>query len=319
MSRRSSRRSLLGGSSHAAFGTVTCPFAAKRKSGICCWRRRKRKSGRHADVIADTAYSLNAVGWPKDEQRIAQDRAGVARHAPATHAPAHLSQALDAFDDACTPEAVFMPRRIWPLQPGDSITAKRTLAEITQRNLCVTATVFVAFAAEAFVNDFLSVHLRPRVSEKDFAKIDRYWGTRRKYLEAVEIAYEPLFTEGDEVMPAIEELSEVRDLLAHARPGIGPPLAYMPDPSWREKYPLTKVATWLIAVAGAASLMERRCYGFDHESLPASLIWHERPLVTAHAVQATRSQTPTTSGDRRSFSCSTTVPATSKLRSAPSA
>jgi hypothetical protein len=55
--------------------------------------------------------------WPKDEQRIAEERAGVARPAPATLASSHLAQALDSFDDACCPEAVFAPRKIWPLQP----------------------------------------------------------------------------------------------------------------------------------------------------------------------------------------------------------
>ncbi len=63
-------------------------------------------------------------------------------------------------------------------------------------------------------------------------------------------------------------------------------MAYMPDPSWREMYPLPKVAERLIAVAGAASVMERRCYGFDYKSVPASAIWFGREIMRDHAAQA---------------------------------
>jgi hypothetical protein len=221
----------------------------------------------------------------KDLARIEEERGGCARPAPATLAPSHLAQALDAFDDAGSPEAVLSPRRIWPLKPGDSSAAKWTLAGIIQRGFCCTATLFTAFAAEAFVNDFLAVHLKPHVTEKRFARIDR-WSTTRKYIEGVEIAYGRLFWEDDEVMPALRQLFEVRNGLAHGRPGVGPPMAYMPDPSWRDTYPVHKVAEWLIAVAGAASGMERRCYGFDYESVPASAIWFGREIVRDHAAQA---------------------------------
>ena len=217
--------------------------------------------------------------WPKDQQRIAEERAGVARPAPATLASSHLAQALDAFDDACSPEAVFAPRKIWPLQPSDPITSRRTLSEITQRDLCLTAALFTAFAAEAFVNNFLDVHdLKSEVSATKFRKLDR-GSTVQKYVEGVALAYEPLFAADDEVMPAISELFGVRNRLVHARPGFGPPLAYMPDPTWRGTYPPTKVAKWLVAVAGAAELMERRCYGFDYQSFPGAFVWHGRDIV----------------------------------------
>lgn len=221
----------------------------------------------------------------KDLARIEEERAGCARPAPATLAPSHLAQALDALDDAGSPEAVLNPRRTWPLEPSDPPAAKRTLAGITQRGFCCTATLFAAFAAEAFVNDFLAVHLKPHLTEKRFARIDR-WSTTRKYTEAVEIAYGPLFRDGNEVMPALRQLFEGRNGLAHGRPGVDPPMAYMPDPSWRQLYPLPKVAEWLVAVAGAAGVMERRCYGFDYESVPASAIWFGRDIVRHHASQA---------------------------------
>ena len=224
--------------------------------------------------------SYGAVVWPKDQQRIEEERAGIRRPAPATLASSHLAQGLDAFDDACSPEAVFAPRKIWPLKSSDSIRSRRTLSEITQRNSCLTATLCTAFAAEAFVNNFLAVHdLKSCVSAKKFRDLDR-GSTVKKYVEAVAIAYEPLFGPNDEVIPAISELFEVRHKLVHARPGIGPPIAYMPDPTWRSMYPPTKIAKWLVAVAGAAELMELRCYGFDYHSLPAALIWHGRNVVT---------------------------------------
>lgn len=223
--------------------------------------------------------SYGAVVWPKDAQRIAEERDGVGRPAPATLASSHLAQALDAFDDACSPEAVFAPRKIWPLLPSDSIRSRRTLSEITQRNLCLTATLFTAFAAEAFVNNFLEVHdVKSQLSATKFKKLDR-GSTVQKYVEGVALAYEPLFDREDEVMPAISELFGVRNKLVHARPGLGPPIAYMPDPTWRHIYSATKVAEWLVAVAGAAELMEVRCYGFDYHSLPAALIWHGRNIV----------------------------------------
>jgi hypothetical protein len=217
--------------------------------------------------------------WPKDELRIAEERAGVARPAPATVASSHLAQALDAFDDACSPEAIFAPRKIWPLQPNDSIRSRRTLAEIIQRNHCLTATLYAAFAAEAFVNNFLEVHdLKSKVTVSQFKKLD-FGSTFNKYVEGVTVAYEPLFAPDDEVMPSISELFRVRNKLVHPRPGIGPPVAYRPDPSWRGMYPVGKIATWLIAVAGAAESMDMRCYGFDYHSFPAALIWHGGSIV----------------------------------------
>ncbi|MGO9974254.1 MAG: hypothetical protein ACLP01_15925 [Solirubrobacteraceae bacterium] len=62
------------------------------------------------------------------------------------------------------------------------------------------------------MNDFLAVHLKPHVTERRFAAIDR-WSTTRKYIEAVETAYGPLFWEGDGVIPLL------RQMLAHCRPG----------------------------------------------------------------------------------------------------
>jgi hypothetical protein len=230
--------------------------------------------------------SYRETVWPKDEERVAEERAGVARPAPATLAASHLAQALDSFDDACSPEAVFAPRKIWPLRPTDPIGSRRTLSEITQRNLCLTAALFTAFAAEAFVNNFLDVHdLKSQVSATKFKKLDR-GSTVQKYVEGVALAYEPLFGLDDEVMPAISELFGVRNTLVHARPGIGPPLAYMPDPTWRGMHPPTKLAEWLVAVAGAAELMEMRCYGFDYNSFPAAFIWHGRDIVTDLAIRS---------------------------------
>lgn len=123
----------------------------------------------------------------KDEKRIQEERAGVIRPAPATLAPAHLAQALNALDDACTPESLKNQRRTWPLKPDASPAAWRTLAEIRQREFCCAATLLVACAAEAFVNDFLSVHLKPQMTEKEFTRVDRYWATTRKYIDAVEM------------------------------------------------------------------------------------------------------------------------------------
>jgi hypothetical protein len=231
--------------------------------------------------------------WPKDEERIEEERAGVVRPAPATLASSHLAQSLDALDDACSAEAVLTPRRTWPLKQSDSASARRTLSGITQRNYCLTATLFAAFAAEAFVNNFLEVHdLRSKVSASQYKRID--WGsTYMKYVTGVKLAYDALFEDGDEVMPAIAELFEVRHKLVHPRPGIGPPVAYMPDPSWRSMYPPTKVAEWLVAVAGAAELMEVRCYGFDYNSIPAALIWHARQIVQDIAAQTEPLPNPT--------------------------
>jgi hypothetical protein len=243
-----------------------------------------------------SALSYFAAVWPKDEQRIEEERAGIARPAPATLASSHLAQGLDAFDDACSPEAVFAPRKIWPLQPSDSIRSRRTLSEITPRNLSLAATLFIAFAAEAFVNNFLEVHdLKSRVSATKFKNLDR-GSTVQKYVEGVTIAYEPIFGPDDEAIPAISELFEVRNKLVHARPGIGPPIAYMPDATWRSMYPPTMVAKWLIAVAGAAELLEARCYGFDYHSFPAAFIWHGRNIVTDLAARSEPLPDPTMTG-----------------------
>jgi hypothetical protein len=152
------------------------------------------------------------------------------------------------------------------------------LYEITQRHFCLTAALFTAFAAEAFVNNFLH-DLKSQVSATKFKRLDR-GATVEKYIEGLALAYEPLFSDDDEAMPAISELFAVRNTLVHARPGIGPPLAYLPDPKWRSMYPPTKIAECLIAVAGAAELMEVRCHGFDYHSFPAA--FSKRLLSECH-------------------------------------
>ena len=133
-----------------------------------------------------------------DRIRIEEERAGIARPAPRSLASSHLLQALNALDDACSPEALYRSRRTWPLRREErSASAWRTLADINQRDHCCTATLYTAFAAEALVNDFLDVHLRDKVEASKFKKIDR-WPTRRKYVEAVALAYAPLFQDGED-------------------------------------------------------------------------------------------------------------------------
>lgn len=222
--------------------------------------------------------------FQEDERRIEEERRGISRPAPATLASAHLTQALNALDDACTPETVWRPSRAFPSKSGQRPAP--IVGDINQREFCCAATVFAAFAAEAYVNDFLRVHRAPALSLEKFEQIDRHWPTSRKYVEAVATVYAPLFWDGDEVMPQLEELIEARNQLAHARPGTGPVLAFMPDPKWRESYAPGKVAEWLIAVAGAAESMELRCYGFDYYSVPAQPIWKGRELVRERARQA---------------------------------
>lgn len=187
--------------------------------------------------------------FEQDTVRIEEERAGVARPAPRSLASSHLLEALNALDDACSPEALYRPRRTWPLNRDDSPAAWRTLADIAQRNFCCTATLYTAFAAEAYVNDFLDIHLKPKVSASKFKEIDRRWSTRRKYLEAVPLAYAPLFSDrdDDDVIPYLTSLFSVRNNLVHARPGTGPPMAAMRDPTWRKEYRPTTVTQWLIA------------------------------------------------------------------------
>jgi hypothetical protein len=224
----------------------------------------------------------------KDRLRIEEERAGIARPAPRTLASSHLLQALDALDDACSPDALYRPRRTWPLRRDDSPAAWRTLADITQRNLCCRAALFTSFAAEAYVNDFLDLHLKARVPAKKFAQIDRHWSARRKYLEAVPLAYAPLWsdTAEDELIPHLTALFSVRNALVHGKPGSGPPMAAMPDPSWRTAYPPTAVAQWLAAVAGAGDALETRCYGFDYFSFPGRTIWQGRKTLMERTLRA---------------------------------
>ena len=155
--------------------------------------------------------------FQEDERRIEEERSGVLRPTPATLASAHLSQALNALDDACTPEMVWRPSRALPTKPGQRPAS--IVAEINQREFCCAATVFAAFAAEAYVNDFLRAHRVPVLSLEEFDQIDRHWPTTKKYMEAVATVYAPLFREGDEVMPKLQELFDARHRLAHARLG----------------------------------------------------------------------------------------------------
>jgi hypothetical protein len=111
--------------------------------------------------------------FDEDKRRIEEERVGVVRPAPASLAPGHLAQALDALDDACNARYLVSTDKPWPLKLGDPPAAWRTLAGIRQAARCSAALLFTAFAAEAFVNDFLAVHLREEVDVSRITEIPR--------------------------------------------------------------------------------------------------------------------------------------------------
>jgi hypothetical protein len=164
------------------------------------------------------------------------------------------------------------------------------LARKRRRMLCRSTVVHAAFAAEAYVNEFLAVQMADRPER--FAEVD-WWSPAKKYLEGTAESYgEPLFFEDREAMPVLRDLFDLRNKLAHPRPGFGMPTFMEQDDEDEAKFAPPKLAEFVVMVAGAGDLLVPRAYGFHEVDVIATSLWRGRDVVRAYAQRAANLPAP---------------------------
>ncbi|MCW2952022.1 MAG: hypothetical protein JWQ48_1192 [Conexibacter sp.] len=215
----------------------------------------------------------------QDELRIAAEAAGAERpERPRNFSTGYLTQALDALHalgDSRTLYASLAPVSEDPRLRAPVVLIARDRRRVHAQNVIL----FAAFSAEAYINEFLAVHLRG----KDLKAVERM-STVNKYAVGTRIAYgENLFPRDRESMPIIEELFAVRNKLVHPKPGFGPPGFASTDPEFDSLFASKRLAEYVIMVAGGAVILVRRAYGFDRVDVPANPIWFGRDVLRDYA------------------------------------
>lgn len=215
----------------------------------------------------------------RDQQRLEEEIAGAERPLrPESLSSDYLMQALENLHDAGDPAALFAYYRRFPNQVNDA-TAEPMEAGARQLRLksARTAVLFASLAGEAYVNEFLRAHLD---QDADFRAVERM-STVDKYFVGTRLVYgERIFFRDREGATELRELFELRNRLVHPKPGFGVPGLHGPaTDEFASLFALSRVAEFIVAVAGYADAMTRRAYGFDQPDLPAVIIWRGRTIV----------------------------------------
>ena len=216
----------------------------------------------------------------RDEERIEEEIVGIERPPrPRGLASDYLHQAAEAFHAAGDPAALY--RRWRPKPPTAGWEWMQLWAREERFRQARTSVLFTALAAEAYVNEFLSA------SDLSKARLKKLDGlpTVKKYTDATAEAFgEPLFWEGDEVTPKLTNLFELRHQLVHPKPGFGSPGMLAPsDLEMDEQFAMPALAGYLVYVGGAAEVLVRRAYGYDHIDIPGSILWRGRKALFEYA------------------------------------
>ena len=180
---------------------------------------------------------------------------------PRTLAADYLTEAVDALRSACSPAALYdslilaaAPRATeesWFLLAANQALERRVRFS---RN----AMLFSAFAAEAYINEFITQHS----AGQDLAILDRL-ATVEKYVFAPRLLLgRSLFPRDQEPLQSLRALFRQRDVLVHPKPEKGVPEAvraesrveaYAADPMYNP----SRAAGFLVAVAEAATVIVR--------------------------------------------------------------
>jgi len=220
----------------------------------------------------------------RDEERINEEISGIERPSrPRSLSGAYLAQAVDALGDAGNPVALYRHwRDRWPRDLKLQLAILNGV-QMQHVGLCRTAVLFAALAAESYVNEFLAVHL----NDDDFRKCERR-PTVEKYEKWTALAYgEPIFIPGRGQLEEIAALFNVRNRLVHPQPGFGAATLLEPSDEFRQLFAPTKTASHIVTVGGAASVLMRRAYGFDHVDEVAEPLWQGREALHEYAERIT--------------------------------
>lgn len=201
----------------------------------------------------------------------------------------YLEASLQALRNACSSDTLYRPLKF--KNPSkysaliDDIMVKDAASQRTAYSR--TSLLYSAFAAEAFVNEFIEAHF----TGKDFDAIDRM-GTVDKYAIAPALALgEEVFDRGSEPLTSIAKLFDLRAGLVHPKPGkiVKPSKAGGSHPTQNPKH----AAQYLIAVADAAIALRIEWYGADKASdkldMWSVVISGSKGYLRERASQATKS------------------------------
>ena len=214
----------------------------------------------------------------RDTERIEEEIAGVERPPrPRGLSSDYLQQAAEAFHAAGDPAHLY---RHWASKPQSDqavLAWMHRWAREERFKQARTCVLFVALAAEAYVNEFLAASELSRSRVKTLDNLS----TVKKYTDGTAEAFGArLFRDGDEVMPKLEKLFKLRHQLAHPKPGFGPPGVLGPsDPTLDAKFAMPELAAYIVFIGGAAEILVRRAYGYDTFDASASMLWFGRDAV----------------------------------------
>ena len=147
-----------------------------------------------------------------------------------------------------------------------------------------TAVVFAAFAAEAYINEYLGA------LAKDYGREDRkaldHMRVLQKYLFGPKIVSgKRLFVRGKPPIPELEALFTLRNKLAHPKPGFGPGLIFDGPGDYERAFSATRIASQIVHVSVAAIVLVRAAFK-EQLDIPADIVWFGRGPILAYGVKA---------------------------------
>ena len=214
-----------------------------------------------------------------DEQRFDEEIAGIDRpDRPASLAGEYLAEAIDALQNAGDAAYLYQHWRQFPPKDPKAVVDAMTKAARSARVRAARSVVlYAAFAGEAYVNEFLAAH-----------GVLEHWDrerTTRKFLKGTAAAYgSQLFFADREAYPVLVELYELRDRLAHPKPGFGRHgIHFEASEEYESLFALPKVAEYVVMVGGAADLLVPRAYGMDQIDVMGIVAWRGRSVIRDYA------------------------------------
>lgn len=190
----------------------------------------------------------------------------------------YMERALEELHRAGDP-AVLYP---WPDAVDEShADLKETIARISAQNAqtsaLLTATLFTALAAEAFINGELATGLRGQ--DRDAA--DRMSPVDKYVLGTQLILNERLFDRDTPPITNIRALFALRNKLVHPKPGFAPKSTVLQDHEFAAQFAATNVADNILFVASAAQVVSSRTRTMTDPF--AWLIWKGRDTIMGFA------------------------------------
>lgn len=180
---------------------------------------------------------------------------------PRTLGGAYLFEAVNAIRDAGSTDTLYTPvvRAAAPRarEPGWVLTAQRDAA-VQRIRFSRNAMLFAAFAAEAYINEFIAEHFGGKDYEafEKLSTVDKFVLTPRAALG------HDLFHRDREPAQTLRTLFKQRDVLVHPKPekglpgtirAAGYPRVVAPDPTYNPH----AAATMVLAVAAASKTLVR--------------------------------------------------------------